>query len=247
MKRTLLVALAGVIVLAIMASAPAADDAAEVQRLRAENKMLRTDNAALRADLKSLQAGVAKLAQRVRELETKNAQLKARPKQAPATAPAAPKPKPAIPPAIRGDLVIGASPVAIKRIPLRNEITGKKTMSKNKLLAIEIAVLNRSETKKLQYRTWGAEMLKLGGSSATLADDLGNTYKGIYFGGLDTPVGRTDNESIYPAKAIVDVLVFELPIAKAKRLILTLPLANVGGDGVVKITIPVGQIKRNVE
>jgi len=86
----------------------------------------------------------------------------------------------------------------------------------------------RFDGKKLDYRTWGAEALSFLESSASLKDDLGNRYKAVHFGGMDQPIGRTKSASIYPGKTITDVLVFERPIAKAKTLKLTLPLANVG-------------------
>ena len=82
------------------------------------------------------------------------------------------------------------------------------------------------------------------GSSASLVDNLGNKCTPIHFARTEVIVGRTDSEFISPGKAITDMLVFEVPSAKAKTLTLSLPLKNLGVAGTVRLRIPVETIGR---
>ncbi len=59
-----------------------------------------------------------------------------------------------------------------------------------------------------------------------------------YFSAMSKPEGRVDRESIYPGKAITDVLIFELPVENAEHLDLELPAENFGGTGMVRLRIP---------
>jgi len=151
-----------------------------------------------------------------------------------------------MPPAVKkGTVSVRVAWAKIGKAVLENEITEARSVSEDKLLSIFVGIVNLSEERKLNYRTWGADPLKFVGGSARVTDDLGNVYKRIHFGVMDVPVGRRDQESIYPGKSILDVLIFELPVAKAKRLTLSLPLGNLGQQGSIEITIPVAAIERN--
>lgn len=110
--------------------------------------------------------------------------------------------------------------VSIGKVPLNS--LGDQGTSEDDLLQVAIEIHNLSDSKKVDYRGWGS---KYGFNflAASLEDELGNSYKRINFG-IATVVGQvTSSESIYPGKSIRDVLVFEVPISKAKFLTLRLP------------------------
>lgn len=78
--------------------------------------------------------------------------------------------------------------------------------------------------------------------TATLTDDLGNTYKNTVLHRTEIP--RLHNykpgESIYPDKPMIQVLLFEKPLPAAKRLTLTLTLTIEDSDESLSIRLPVG-------
>ncbi len=81
-------------------------------------------------------------------------------------------------------------------------------------------------------------------SKPGLEDNFGNHYRQMTFGLGSTVDGQAENQSIYPGKAISDVLVFEAPIEKAKYLHLELPATAFGGTGKVRFEIPAEMIAR---
>lgn len=266
MKRTILIMLVvGVLTYVVNACLGQAlsEPPKTLRVLRAENKLLRAQVQALRERVKALTDENARLKatpkrERITALEAKlgklkaeNAKLKARLKGTPTSLPTTRKSadvvktRPFIARATKGPVRVTAASAEIRKIVVWNKLTEKKGTSKDKLLGILVAVRNLSETQKLHYRTWGADASKMFGSSASVVDNLGNKYKPIHFGRLDAIVGRTDDEYIYPGKGMIDILVFEVPIAKAKTLILSLPLKNVGGSGTVQLRIPVKRIRRH--
>lgn len=120
---------------------------------------------------------------------------------------------------------------------------GRVSHSENELLAIHVEITNLSETKKIDYRTWAGGDISFGGDFATLQDEYGNTYKRIRFGLGSMPVGRVRNASIRPGEPVTDILVFERPIDAAKMLRLELSAKNFGGEGMMRIEIPIDRVE----
>lgn len=118
--------------------------------------------------------------------------------------------------------------------------------SEDELLQIKLRITNKSETKKLNYRSWSASH---GGfiGAGSLQDDLDNSYKRISFGFNDDVVGQLRSESIYPSKSVVDLLVFEVSIDKATFLKLELPARAFGGsdEDDLRLKIPMSSIIAN--
>lgn len=86
-------------------------------------------------------------------------------------------------------------------------------------LIITIAVENLSKTRKLEYRRWDDGTL---GREAKLADSFGNEYQSR-LPNLTYPKGRP-RATIYPGDpGVVDVLLFQKPVATVKEMTLTLP------------------------
>jgi hypothetical protein len=119
-------------------------------------------------------------------------------------------------------------------VPL-TEARGGTSRSEKKYLLIAVAVHNLSDTRKIDYTSWagrpGAE------SMATLHDEHGNTYRAVHFGEEAKVAHQLEAASIYPGRKIADWLVFEPPVKKAKRLLLSLPGKNVGVEGRFIFTI----------
>lgn len=229
------------------------DPSEALRRLRAENKLLRLQVKTLRQRVEALTDENAKL-----KAELKKARTAVVPAKSPATRPARPKTttKPVVrpvtrptksvaPPVTRGPVRITAISATIRHVLVWDKFNEKNTRSKDKLLGIVVGIQNLSETRDVRYRTWGADASKIFGSSASLEDNFGKKCTPIHFARTEVIVGRTDSEFISPGKAITDVLVFEVPSAKAKILTLSLPLKNVGVGGTVRLRIPVERIRRD--
>lgn len=134
------------------------------------------------------------------------------------------------------------SRAVIGQTPLRDAITGRANLSAERLLTITIGIANHSDTKKLNYRSWHPEII-IGGDVAVLRDEFGNIYKGVRFAVGVEPVGRVKSASVYPGRSIADVLVFELPIDKAKQLDLELPGENVGTAEPLRFRLDVRKLR----
>lgn len=116
-----------------------------------------------------------------------------------------------------------------------------QTLSDKDVLQIRISIENRSDATKLQYKGWGGDSLA-SAHKATLSDDLGNIYKPVTFGIIHRPAGQKANESLYPGTTLDDVLVFEVPVEKAKLMHLILPRRNytqdLNGPAELELAIP---------
>ena len=153
-------------------------------------------------------------------------------------------------PARLGNVQVRISRVVRGQVPLtdRHPFPGEdgRGKSKDELLSIYLEVTNLDDGRKLDYRTPAGDVLGFNGSK--LADDLGNHYRGINFGFSSKPERQTDSESVYPGKSIVDHLVFELPVAKAKSLNLELPGDHVGLEaGIFRFKIPISAVVESTD
>jgi hypothetical protein len=150
---------------------------------------------------------------------------------------------PADSPIRQGDVQVQVKSVRVGKVPLKEQFGNGGRTSKDVLLRIEIEVTNLSDTKKLDYHTWGGTSMSFGKRTA-LADNFGNTYRLVNFGFSTEVAGATVADSVYPGKSVRDVVVFEEPIAKAERLDLELPASNFDGTGMLRFRIPVSMIQR---
>jgi len=136
----------------------------------------------------------------------------------------------------------GAVQVRVKHVIVGkvrcNDMFGEIFQPEDDLLGIVLVASNVSTDKKINYSTWRGQDFKFGRDFASLIDDCGNVYKRITFGVGSKPTGAVDSESIYPGKAVSDVLVFEKPVDAAKWLHLELPAENFGGEGMLRFEIP---------
>lgn len=144
----------------------------------------------------------------------------------------------------QGDIELRVMRVLTGKVPLRSGFGDGESSSKDELLAIHLEMINRSQNKKIEYRSWLGRDIAFSRDYAALQDNFGNTYKRISFGFSTEIVGHTESGSIYPGKSLGDVLVFELPIDTAEYLRLELPAKNFGGEGMLRLQIPADMIQR---
>jgi predicted Zn finger-like uncharacterized protein len=144
----------------------------------------------------------------------------------------------------QGAMEVHVTNVVLGKVPLRGGFEDRESTSQDELLAIHVEMTNRSQNRKLQYRSWAGRDVSFARDYATLRDNFGNSYKRIGFGFDTKPIGHTQSESVYPGKMLTDVLVFEPPIDTAEYLDLELPAANFGGDGMLRLRIPSDMVQR---
>jgi hypothetical protein len=166
----------------------------------------------------------------------------------PFAAPAEPEPPKVVWNNAANALRVGDIQVEIKELKIgpvdTKDMFGESGVSKDSLLAITIAVTNLSTGKKLDFKTWRGAQFDFGGSAAKLTDDNENAYRRISFGSTTKVVGGVENESIYPAQGLTDMLIFEKPVDTVKWLRLALPAENIKREGTIRFEIPETMIRR---
>src|SRR5438309_1278235 len=101
------------------------------------------------------------------------------------------------------------------------------------MLRVQLELLNRNPTKKVEYQSWLGKDFSFDRDYATLNDNFGNRYKLQRFSDVTPPVGAILRpKSIYPSELVTEVLVFEMPLSEAAHLDLELPATNYGGEGI---------------
>jgi hypothetical protein len=142
-----------------------------------------------------------------------------------------------------GDVQIQIKEAKVGKIAVK-DMFGADKQSNDDLLEVTVEISNLSTGKKIDFSTWQGETMGFDTTYASLTDNNDNTYKRINFGATAKIVGSVDNESIYPGKAVTDMLVFEKPVDTVKWLHLELPAKNIKGEGVIRIEIPASMISR---
>jgi hypothetical protein len=127
-------------------------------------------------------------------------------------------------------------------IPSYADILGQPSGGREQALNVLLDIANYTEARKIDYDGWAFRS-----RNVSLADDVGNAYSMVHFGGgtfaLWIPAPgqgfsrQIDSSAIHPGTTLTDILVFERPIKAAKTLTLTLPRANFGGRGTIRLKI----------
>ncbi len=128
------------------------------------------------------------------------------------------------------------------------DVIGQTTVSKEKFLVLTIHLRNLNADKKVDYEPWGRPGFA---TKVKLADDKGNVYRLQNFNATyrrvraqpgDTMIFLQDEAPLYGGdkeKGVLDILVFERPVANATKLTLHLPAANIQAKTDVAFEIPV--------
>ena len=139
--------------------------------------------------------------------------------------------------ALLGDSEITIDAVAVGGVSI-TDMFGDEGLSTNPQLTIEVTVVNRSQGKKIEYKSWRGQDFSFGRDYASLTDSFENAYKRVGFGTGSYPTGGVQtSESIYPGDSVTDILVFEKPVDSVELLILELPAGNIGEKGVIRFGI----------
>jgi hypothetical protein len=147
-----------------------------------------------------------------------------------------------------GRLGPGDAPLVLNEVRMAEvrklALTRGYDYSKSKYLVLYVYLTNHSTSKKsaLNYESWAGPLQNP--HTPRLTDDLGNTYDLAKFALGYEPLFHTASESIHPGKTILDALVFEAPVAEAKRLSLELPASAFGSSGPpVRFRIPTSEVR----
>lgn len=126
-------------------------------------------------------------------------------------------------------LLVKLSTPDYQRPKYRGEMDQRELRLEEECAVFLVSMLNHSETKKIDVRSWGNES-EMAPGVATLSDEFGNQYArrtpphGRWSAG--DPDGKLMGDTI-----LTDVLVFEKPIPNAKELRMVLDGRNVGYPG----------------
>lgn len=124
-----------------------------------------------------------------------------------------------------------------------SDVLGRSQTTDEEFFTIDLGVANLSSTKKMDFQTWRGGKFSVGSGTASLKDNHENNYKRINIvpasaNGDPSP----DDVSIYPQKEQHDLVVFESPVENIEWLHLELPASNFGGDGMLRLEIPMTQV-----
>jgi hypothetical protein len=97
---------------------------------------------------------------------------------------------------------------------------------------VEVELTNHHAGRRLLYQGWG--------SAAVLYDEHGNVYRRLRHEDHGRVKGQLTNPTaLDPGEPVVDLLVFEKPVAVAKTLVLSLPMDRVEGQsGMLRAVVP---------
>ena len=116
---------------------------------------------------------------------------------------------------------------------------GDTGRAKNPGLILVFRVKNTHDRKILRCRK---ENMFMAGHFQ-MRDDVDIVICGMNYGTGSKPVGAlTGSEGVLPAKQVIRLELFSVPPPKTKQLILTMDLADFGGEGKTQFKIPVTNI-----
>jgi hypothetical protein len=115
---------------------------------------------------------------------------------------------------------------------------GKPINATQKHLHVRVEVQNGHATRPVVYSGSASLAMLSGPTAPKLTDNLGNTYKPMFFG--EKPVlGQLKTGPVPADKSVTDVIIFENPVAKVEYLRLEVPGGNFGvSEGALRLQIP---------
>ena len=105
--------------------------------------------------------------------------------------------------------------------PRLERAPGRFARPSNSYLVVRLGLRSSDDAKRVEYNGWSNFQ------SVSLSDELGNKYPQKRFRGASV-VGQVDRAGLYSDKPLTDVLVFERPVPRARRLRLELPGIAIG-------------------
>lgn len=114
-----------------------------------------------------------------------------------------------------------------------------KKVSENPLLMIALKFTNNDLRKALSFRGDRMGFRR----HFHLKDDVGNVVRPVNFGMMSEVIGSIeDGEQLKPESTLTHIEVFDKPLPKTEKLILTVDLKVFGGDGELEIEIPIDSV-----
>ena len=132
-------------------------------------------------------------------------------------------------------LSVVAAADRIDLVPTTNVITKEKNSSEGDHLCVIVVLDNTSQGTKFDYRGSAAAGFL---ATATVTDDLGNTYRQIDFGSMVIGHGQQKEAAIYPGKKLTDIYYFEPPVKLASKLHMIISTRATGGHGEIVLDFP---------
>lgn len=144
-------------------------------------------------------------------------------------------------PVRQGDIQVKIIEARVGTVEIRGRygLEGDTERTDDAYTVITLEITNLGTTKKIEYASWGGKGYDRVRHLAGLQDEFENDYTRAIGDLRGTPIGRTPEASIRPGDSVIDVLVFERPIDAATVLRLTLPAIRFGGEGMLRLEIPV--------
>jgi hypothetical protein len=131
---------------------------------------------------------------------------------------------------------VQVSSAAVSPVPFKQGTKQKATPKP--CLIIRLKISNVGAEGNVAYRGWGVPGQDAESHAATLRDGSGKTYARPALGPGVEVVGQVTEATVFPARSVEDVLVFEAPPGTADFVYLELPAAACGGSGSYKFAIP---------
>ncbi len=120
--------------------------------------------------------------------------------------------------------------------PRLERAPGRFARPSDSYLIVNLSLKSADDARRLEYNGWSNFR------DTSLVDDLDNAYPLKRFR-VANIVGQVDRTGVYSDAPATDVLVFERPVSKARRLFLKLPGIALGSRGLVEFMIPVSMIQ----
>jgi hypothetical protein len=134
-----------------------------------------------------------------------------------------------------GHVRVALKTATVEQVTVIRPSVGVKRKTQKPYFKVVLEIQNLSPTEKLHYSGWGVRPDNHD-CVATMKDNAGVPYKQPE--SPDVIVGQFVKDSIEPNASLEEILVFNLPLAYAQYLKLSLPAQAVGGSGVLRIKIP---------
>jgi hypothetical protein len=107
-----------------------------------------------------------------------------------------------------------------------------------RLLQLTVRVFNGSSERPVTYHHWSRPLPGEKECATILRDESGKEYSPSSFGAARSPAGQGEAVTVPPLGKAEEVLAFEVPPKVKSNFELYVPLAAVGGTGMLRLVIP---------
>jgi hypothetical protein len=141
----------------------------------------------------------------------------------------------------KDDVRVSIKSTMISQIELAGP-KNKKMWTKERYLQVWVQVKNSGVARPIEFLGWSFSTAP-GALNPTITDSTGKVLQPKSFEGEFQPVGKPEGKSLFPGRIAEQMLLLELPDAKADSLRIELPGAPLGLAETVKLLVPRGSIQ----